>query len=221
MSNEIEKPKKKSLAVMSDEFIEMMGKISKIDAQIDSDETLTDEQRAELEKQICEVVAGKGHEIKNKVESIDYFIGMLNDARAKLTQRRADIDRANKTIDNRISSIKKYVLECMKSIGANEIKNDILTISYQKQGAKEPVIIDDEAFIPFEYKKYSITIKNLSKQNIKSMDEYLKNNGFGAFISSCDVDKDSIRESIKAGSKISGAHIGEQSEGIRIKIKSI
>jgi hypothetical protein len=171
-----------------------------------------------FQREICVQIAGDERTIAQKISGIDWYITQLKAAREALTDKRKQIDKVNAAIDNRVERIKDYILMVLKHIeahtGVNEVKADGIKITYQKQGEKEPLIID-ESLIPNEYKRYAVTLHGFSST---AVDNFKAQYPQADITVSSAPDKDAIRAAIKRGEEVPGASIGAQAEGIRIKV---
>ena len=116
------------------------------------------------------------------VENLDSTAAAIKDAEKRMSERR-------KAIENRVSSIKAYVLRSMQNNDITKIECDLFKISRQKNPAS--IVIDDEKAVPIRYWKQPEPPEPT-------------------------IDKRAILDDIKQGVVVDGAHM-EQLERLVIR----
>lgn len=204
---------KKSLVVMGNDFIEGIKMLS--DAL--GTEFESDEEKKEFCDAIVMHIAGDEKSIVQKTVSIKEFIDFIKTKIDWFKKLKDDANKAENTLKNLEARLKDRVLFVLKNIekqaGVKCVEFNGIKISYQGSGKKEPVIIDDEARIPFIYKRYSVTINGITKESVDNIETL-----FDDVKISSKPDTDALLKALKDGEEIAGAHIGEQSESIRITV---
>jgi hypothetical protein len=189
-------------------------------------ELLTQEWDSEEEKEkfaieIVQHIAGNEKTIVSKIVNIKSFMDDIQFACEKARSWKKSIDAQIKSAENLEKRLKEYVLNTLKIIesqtGQKEIVDSGVKITYQKQGIKEPVVIDDESLVPNKMKKYTITIES-NEERLFEIQEFLRGQSDAVVVKiENEPDKDKLREALKSGNIGLGAHIAPQAEGIRIK----
>jgi antirestriction protein len=204
-----------NLQVISNEFIsgvEMLREAMTIEYE-------SDEEREKFLNEICISIAGDETNIVKKCTNIKNFLDFCEDKKTRLRDYKKEADAAIKTLDGTQSRLKEYTLLVLKRIanatGKKVIDDGITKITYQAQGSKNPIVIDDEAQIPFEYLYYRVEIPFISKEEADEIQ-----NRFPISKIMHTIDKEKLTEALLRGETIDGVHIGAQSEGIRIKVGS-
>jgi len=163
-------------------------------------------------------IAGDENKLVYKVLGIKDFLSHIDSQREAMRAWKKRADGAIKKLTGVEKRLKEYTLYNLKKIdkNGNGIASDGVRIKYQKQGEKEPVIIDEPDKVPFTLSEYSYSIKCSFDEHVKLM-EFLDGEKI-AYKSSLAPDKDAVKAELKSGKKVNGARLGEQAEGIRITL---
>ena len=126
-------------------------------------------------------------ELNDKLENICAFIKSLDGDVAVIDNEIARLQARKKTINNKISSLKDYMENCLRMLELRKVKTSLNTISIQKNPPSIEIL--DETLIPEEFKSVETVTK---------------------------IDKKALLKAIKDGEEISGANL-KTSEGLRIR----
>lgn len=161
---------------------ELAEDILQLQEMLESDEFDADAVRDTLE--------GVTGEFDDKLENC---CKIIKNFEGDITALSSEIDRLSKkkkTLENRITSIKKYMFDMMKLTGKEKVKGSLFNISIQKNGGKQPIIldVDDTSKLPDDL----VRIKE-------------------------EPDLEAIRSLLEKGEGKEYAHFGERGESLRIK----
>jgi hypothetical protein len=126
--------------------------------QLMETEEITDEVRAEIEKQLTEMLQTKSTSIIGYYKNIELSIEAMKNEEKRIADNR-------KVLENKLESFKEYIQKCLEQIEGNKVETALGTISL----AKCPLsveIIDDEK-LPNKYKKTIMTV-TIDKTAIKN-----------------------------------------------------
>lgn len=146
----------------------------------------TDEFDEETLADTLEAVEGE-YEIK-----LENYCKVIRNLEASITAVKDEITRLTnkrKSLEKNIDRLKEVMFTSMKTTGINKVKGTLFTVSIQKNGGKEPVIVDVDTY-------------DLPDELVRIKEE---------------PDIDAIREYIKLYPECKYAHFGERGESLRIK----
>lgn len=175
------------------------GNFHELDALLDSiedstlPETLEQANTAFLERVRGEVAAKSGR-LRN---AIKYYQQQAEDAARIAQQAKARVER-----------IKAYVLSEMVAADIREIKAPWGYLRRQPNGGIAPLVIEDAAQVPGQYKTVTVTMPLHVWLRIAITDEGVK-------CSEPEVSNTAVRAALETG-VVPGAHIGERAEHLRI-----
>lgn len=141
------------------------------------DETLAD---------TLEAVEGE-YEIK-----LENYCKVIRNLEANITAVKDEITRLTnkrKSLEKNIDRLKQAMFSSMKTTGMTKVKGSLFTVSIQKNGGKDPVVVDVDTY-------------DLPDELVRIKEE---------------PDIDAIREYIKLYPECKYAHFGERGESLRIK----
>lgn len=146
----------------------------------------TDEFDEETLADTLEAVEGE-YEIKLEnyckvIRNLEASITAVKDEVTRLTNKR-------KSLEKNIDRLKEAMFISMKTTGINKVKGSLFTVSIQKNGGKEPVVMDVDTY-------------DLPDELVRIKEE---------------PDIDAIRTYIKTNPDCKYAHFGERGESLRIK----
>lgn len=129
-------------------------------------------------------------EYEDKIETYCKIIKNLEADIPAITAECERLARKQKTIENRIKALKDRMMQSMYDTGMRKVKGNLFTVSIQKNGGKQPVIIDTDRVedIPAELTVVKVT---------PSVTE--------------------IRKWLEAGNTAPWAHLGERKENLQIR----
>lgn len=126
-------------------------------------------------------------ELNDKLENIVAFIRSLEGDVAVIDNEVARLQARKKTINNKISSLKAYMEDCLRMLDLKRVKTSLNTISIQNNPPSVNIVNED--LIPNEFKSVEQVVK---------------------------IDKKAILKAIKENKEIEGAEI-KTSSSIRIR----
>jgi polyhydroxyalkanoate synthesis regulator phasin len=185
-----------------------------------SQEWESEDEKQKFAEEIVRSIVGDEKTIAKKVVNIQEVINAIDAQIEKARAWKKDIDRQIKIATNVQERVKEYALECLKIIfartGQKYVESDGVRISYQAQGHKHPVVIDDDALVSYKYYDTTISI-TLPYEKMEEVISMLKNNGVMTWEEKKTISADRVRSALLNDQKVEGAHIAPQAEGIRIK----
>ena len=139
-------------------------------------------------------------EVENKLQALNMEleekcsngIALIQTLKAAVDGMKAEENRLKQRrfeLENRIGKIKDYYQAELTAIGKTKILTSRGIMTIAKSGGKLPMKIDDENLVPMEFK------------NKKTVYE---------------IDKDKLREALEDGEIISGAHLEERGNYLKI-----
>ena len=114
------------------------------------------------------------------IQELKYRADAMGDEAKRLTARK-------KALDNKIDAFKSYYLDHLQLMGKSKVLTNRGSMSVVKSGGKRPLIIDNEAAIPNDF-------KFLVQQ----------------------VDKETLRQALELGESVSGAHLEQRGLYLKI-----
>ena len=126
-------------------------------------------------------------ELNDKLENIVAFIKSLNGDIEVIDNEVARLQARKKTINNKITSLKSYMENCLVMLDLKRVKTSLNTISIQNNPPSIEVL--DESLIPNEFKSVETVTK---------------------------IDKKGLLKAIKGGEEIIGAKLS-QTSSLRIR----
>lgn len=108
-------------------------------------------------------------------------------ARAEEAERMLALARSDDALADRL---RRSLLEAMQVTGRVKVETARFRLAVRANGGKVPVLVDDEAALPVEYRVPVVTHK---------------------------VDRDAIRAALDAGQAVAGARLGERGQRLEIK----
>lgn len=126
--------------------------------------------------------------IQQKTDSVVGYKHYLDDGLEAIEKRIKEMEAFKKAVEKRIDKYEDYVKNCLKILGVTKIEGNLASISLHKPSQKVDVI--DEDSIPIEF----ITIEEVRK-----------------------IDKNKIKDAIKAGRTVDGAGMVEGKQTIKFK----
>ena len=126
-------------------------------------------------------------ELNDKLENICAFIKSLDGDVAVIDNEIARLQARKKTINNKISSLKDYMENCLRMLELRKVKTSLNTISIQKNPSSIEIL--DETLIPEEFKSVETVTK---------------------------IDKKALLKAVKETGEIAGVSL-KTSEGLRIR----
>ncbi|MDE2099146.1 MAG: siphovirus Gp157 family protein [Patescibacteria group bacterium] len=160
---------------------EITGAYRQIESLMDDPEIPAD--------QMLEAIDKVDGELKSKATNIAMLVGNLEATAQAIKEAESRMAERRKAIENRVESIRSYVLRNMQAAGIQVIECDLFRISLRNNPPS--CVIDDESKIPIEY---------LRQPKIPDPAP----------------DKKKMLEDMKAGVIIDGAHM-EQKQSLIIK----
>lgn len=217
MSNELQK--KDTLQSLTREFSDMVRLMDGIEeCEVSGDREV---EKAHMITELNALIAGKKGEIAKKIHGIKRFFEYLDDREKRLREYKANADAAIHAIDYQKNELTEYVLHALKehedATGEKSIECDGAKLSYQKAG-KSPLIIDDESEIDDNYASTRFVVRTIAKSEIEMIKSFFSANSI-AYNEIRYIDKDAVRNALTRGDEVSGAHLGEQTEIIKIKVR--
>ena len=125
-------------------------------------------------------------------EKVANGIGLIQSLKVTVEGMKAEemrLKQRRTALENRIGKIKDYYQAELTAIGKTKILTSRGTMTIAKSGGKLPMKIDDENLVPMEFK------------NKKTVYE---------------IDKDYLRQALEDGEIISGAHLEERGNYLKI-----
>lgn len=113
-------------------------------------EEITEEDKANIEKELTELLQKKSNGIIGYTRNIELTISAMKDEEKRISDNR-------KVLENRLTKFKEYVKECMETNGINKIQTDLGTLSIAKNPISVEIINENE--VPKKYKTEVTTIK--------------------------------------------------------------
>lgn len=150
--------------------------------QLMENDEILDEDKEKIKEELTLLLQQKSQNIIGYVKNIELTIDAMKNEEDRLSKQR-------KTLENRVSTFKDYVKDCMESSGFKKIETALGTISV----AQNPISVDviNENEVPDEFKTEIVTVK---------------------------VDKTKIKDNFKATGEIpDGVNIITQKTSLRIK----
>ena len=126
-------------------------------------------------------------ELTEKLENIVAFIRSLEGDVTVIDNEVARLQARKKTINNKISSLKDYMENCLRMLELRKVKTSLNTISIQKNPPSIEIL--DETLIPEEFKSVETVTK---------------------------IDKKALLKAVKETGEIAGVSL-KTSEGLRIR----
>lgn len=130
-----------------------------------------------------------GGELRAKVTDIAMLVRNLEETADSIERAEMKMSDRRKAIENRVKSIKDYMLRCMKAAGITKIECEFFNIGISNNPPK--IVVDDENAIPIAYWRQAEPPPPA-------------------------IDKKAILEDIKQGVIVDGAHM-EQGQRLMIK----
>lgn len=114
----------------------------------------TDEEMLEAEKYLIEAEI----ELSEKVENIAKFIKNIEAERDVFKKESDRLASKAKTLDNKVTSLKRYLQESLVFAGVDKVKGEIFTVALQNN----PMSLDISSikFIPDDFKKVPDPVVN-------------------------------------------------------------
>lgn len=129
---------------------------------------IDDIQRAEIEKELTELLVQKSVNIIGYIKNIDLTIDAMKTEEKRIVEGR-------KSLEKKLESFKEYVKNCMDSNSITKVETGLGVLSIRKNPISVEII--DENSIPEEYKEKIETIKINKKaiaDNFKSTGELIE-----------------------------------------------
>lgn len=136
-------------------------------------EVLAMAQDPEVDPQaITDTLEAIGGEIEIKAENTAIIISELTAEAEKIKAEETRLSTRRKAIENHAERLKQGLYNAMKSTGKEKFKTTLFSFAIQKNGGKQPVVVDvDCAELPDEL------VKITEKPDLDAIREYLKNHG--------------------------------------------
>ncbi len=138
-----------------------------------------DEETGELDERIASALDIKSEELETKGISVACVYKRLNATADEIDREIERLTKMKKAVTGAADRLKEGLKEAWLAAGIVKTESIKATIAFRKS---EQVVIDNEADLPKEYKREIITEK---------------------------IDKMAIKEAIKGGKEVPGAHIAE------------
>lgn len=113
-------------------------------------EEITEEDKANIEKELTELLQKKSNGIIGYTRNIELTIQAMKEEEKRISDNR-------KVLENRLAKFKEYVKECMETNGINKIQTDLGALSIAKSPISVEIINEDE--VPEKYKTEVTAIK--------------------------------------------------------------
>ncbi len=145
-----------------------------------------DEETGEIDEKIAAAIDIKSGELETKGISVACVVKRLRATEDEIEKEIRRLERMKKAITNAAGRLEDGLSAAWQAAGIIKTESVKATISFRKSAQ---VVIDNEENLPQEYKREIVTVK---------------------------ADKMAIKEAIKAGEQVNGAHI-EEVMNIQIK----
>lgn len=167
---------------------ELYNIIEENDGEVDDEQySLLQFEKSEIKKVGCDLI-GLTNIIKSQNDMIDFEINRLEELKAKK--------------DKQVKNIEKALMWVLLNFGEQDKKGiwrldlDIANLTTRKN--PESVVIEDEALVPNEYKKFDFLIKDLTIKQLEQIKELLYSEEYPPIEN---LSKDNIKETQKVSKK--------------------
>ena len=142
------------------------------------------------EQTVADTLESIQGDMQEKCTNVAAFIRNTESLADQIKQAEAAMAARRKALETRAESIRKYLLDNMQRTGISKIESPYFKIAIAKNPPS--VVVDDEDTLKFAHPEFVKTVTTES------------------------LDKSAIKEAIKAGQIVEGAHLG-QAERVTIK----
>ena len=139
---------------------------------------------------VADTLEGMGGDLEAKATNVAMFVRNLESLAEQIKQAEAAMAARRKSIEGRADAVRKYLLSNMLRTGITKIESPYFKIALAKNPPS--VVVDDEDTLKFVHPEFVKTVTTES------------------------LDKSAIKEAIKAGQIVEGAHL-VQAERVSIK----
>lgn len=161
-----------SLYELSTDLVELMDV---------EDVEISEEVKSQIIEQIEAAIEDKSGNIIAIIKNYEATINAIKEEEKRLANNR-------KSIENKVTKLKDYTLECLNKIGKKKVETTLGTISLRKKPVS--LIVENEDLIPAIYK----TTKEVVT-----------------------VDKNTIKDFMKKGHEVEGCRLSEEGYSLAIK----
>lgn len=141
------------------------------------------------EQTIADTLEGMSGELEVKATNVAFFARNLESIAASIKEAEAGMAARRKALENRAARMRDYLLNCMQLAGVQKIEGPYFKLAQREN--PPAVIIDEPGLIPAEFMRQPDPPPPAP-------------------------DKTAIKEALKAGAEVPGAHLAR---GVRLEIK--
>ena len=164
---------------------------------------MLDESGGEITPEIETAIAVKETNELNRVFTLKAILTMCKDKAALAKQKKAEFAEIQKSYENHVSNIKRWLADFLIKSGKKSLELDLESVSLRK--TPDRVEVDDVAEIPDQYKKYAVTLNHAQYQALKMDCEF---NELTVPIGVVSIDKAGIKAEYKVSKlEAKGTHI--------------
>lgn len=141
------------------------------------------------EQTIADTLEGMSGELEVKATNVAFFARNLESLAASIKDAEAGMAARRKALENRAARMRDYLLNCMQLAGVQKIEGPYFKLAQREN--PPAIIIDEPGLIPAEFMRQPDPPPPAP-------------------------DKTAIKEALKAGKEVPGAHLAR---GVRLEIK--